>query len=170
MNGARTKTTRGVAIALILLFCLPFVAAHADNPDFDCDCRGRCECYIQFGDSGNAVKGIVLLLREYGYVGEKQPYEFDAALESAVLDFQYDCGLLETGVMDNDTLTMLIWGVTAEERAWNNPDAQTRVWVPTDGGKKCHRKPTCSGMYNPRKVTRENAIELDMQPCGRCKP
>lgn len=44
------------------------------------------------------------------------------------------------------------------------------VWIPTKGGKKYHRNATCSRMEDPMHVTREQAISLGFEPCGRCHP
>lgn len=42
------------------------------------------------------------------------------------------------------------------------------VWVPTNGGKKYHSKPTCSGMIDPIQVTLEHAEENGYTACNRC--
>ena len=42
------------------------------------------------------------------------------------------------------------------------------VWVPTHGGKKYHRKSSCSNMKNPMQVTKETAEANGFGPCGRC--
>lgn len=42
------------------------------------------------------------------------------------------------------------------------------VWVPTNGGKKYHSKPTCSSMEDPMQVTVETAETNGYTPCGRC--
>lgn len=42
------------------------------------------------------------------------------------------------------------------------------VWVPTNGGKKYHSKPTCSGMIDPIQVTIEHAEENGYTACKKC--
>jgi len=66
--------------------------------------------------------------------------------------------------MDHDILTMLIWGKRMPE------ENCAEVWVPTDGGKKRHKAPTCSGMYDPRKMSARNAQALGLDACKRCSP
>lgn len=42
------------------------------------------------------------------------------------------------------------------------------VWIPTHGGKKYHRRSTCSGMEDPEQTTKEDAIRRGFEPCQRC--
>ena len=42
------------------------------------------------------------------------------------------------------------------------------VWIPTHGGTKYHRRSTCSGMEDPEKTTKEDAIRRGFDPCQRC--
>lgn len=42
------------------------------------------------------------------------------------------------------------------------------VWVPTHGGTKYHRRSTCSGMEDPEKTTKEDAISRGFEACQRC--
>lgn len=42
------------------------------------------------------------------------------------------------------------------------------VWIPTHGGTKYHRRSTCSGMEDPEKTTKEDAIRRGFEPCQRC--
>ena len=42
------------------------------------------------------------------------------------------------------------------------------VWVPTHGGKKYHKKSTCSGMKDPEKVPLSEAKEEGFTACKRC--
>ena len=42
------------------------------------------------------------------------------------------------------------------------------VWVPVNGGKKYHKKSSCSNMKDPMQVTKETAIENGYGPCGKC--
>ena len=47
---------------------------------------------------------------------------------------------------------------------WEN--TENLVWIPTNGGKKYHRNPGCSGMKNPEQVPESSAVA---QGYGRCK-
>ncbi|MBP3300392.1 MAG: hypothetical protein J6M34_02660 [Clostridia bacterium] len=42
------------------------------------------------------------------------------------------------------------------------------VWIPTRTGRKYHKKPTCSGMENPEKVSKETARQRGFTPCQNC--
>lgn len=42
------------------------------------------------------------------------------------------------------------------------------VWIPTKGGTKYHTRSNCSGMEDPRYVTKEEAEALDFTPCKKC--
>ena len=43
-----------------------------------------------------------------------------------------------------------------------------KVWIPTDGGTKYHSKGSCSGMYNPKQVTRDEAEAAGFGRCSKC--
>lgn len=50
------------------------------------------------------------------------------------------------------------------------PAADTQmVWIPRSGS-KYHKKATCSNMKNPQEVTKEDAIAMGYESCGKCKP
>lgn len=42
------------------------------------------------------------------------------------------------------------------------------VWIPTNGGTKYHSKSSCSGMKNPRQVTRDEAVAQGFTACKKC--
>ncbi len=42
------------------------------------------------------------------------------------------------------------------------------VWIPTDGGKKYHKTPDCSGMTNPIQVSVHTAQEYGFTACKKC--
>lgn len=42
------------------------------------------------------------------------------------------------------------------------------VWVPTNGGKKYHKKSSCSNMDNPVQMEKEEAIANGFDACKRC--
>ena len=49
-------------------------------------------------------------------------------------------------------------------------DFDDLVWQSVHGGSKYHAKPGCSGMDVARLVTREAAMNMGYEPCGRCHP
>ena len=143
-----------------------------------CDCgMDDCICFIQLGDSGGFVKGIVDLLIEQNYLDANVPKnQFSGNVRSAVEQFQNDHNLPATGMMDDDTLTLLIWGMLPEELDAVMPVKKSEpetypdtVYVPTDGGKKRHSNPECSDMYDPRKVSIRNAAKLKYDACKKCE-
>ena len=170
-SGVRKMKRRSV-IALILIFCMFFAAGETQSP-LACDCgQEECVCFIQEGDRGLAVRGVILRLKEEGLLPKSHVVEdYDREVTLAVCAFQSDYGLPPTGTLDDVTLTLLLWGMTPDEMSLvypqTNPDP---VWVPTDGGKCRHRIPTCCGMYDPRKVSVRNAEALGLDPCGVCRP
>ena len=119
------------------------------------------------GDDGPAVKKIVMLLYEKNYLNSSKGSDYDRKVYEAVLAFQREHGLEENGMMDDETLSLLIWGTASEAMSH---EEVTEVWIPTDGGKKRHRTQTCSNMYDPRKLSSRNAEALGMEACKRCKP
>ena len=166
---------------LISLFILVSGPAQAQTkslsyiPD-DCG-NADCTCFIQLGDAGDFVKGIVKLLKEQGYLNKKsKASQFTKEVEAAVMSFQRENGLPQTGTMDDNTLTLLIWGMPPQELDKALPidrnDPSTfpdTVYVPTDGGKKRHSNPECSGMYDPRKVSIRNAEAIGYDACKKCE-
>ena len=163
-------------LALIIVF---FNTAFAVSSSFISDDCGEddCICFIQLGDSGGFVKGIINLLKEQDYLTSvTKGNRFTTDVRDAVMRFQSNHGLPQTGMMDDDTLTLLIWGLAAEELDIQMPVVPGScttypdlVYVPTDGGKKRHSIPTCSEMYNPRKVSIRNAEAIGYTPCKKCE-
>ena len=169
----RIITLLSYAIIFHILFCSAFAES---NSYISCDCNiFPCTCFIQYGDEGGFVTVIIQHLQQQGYVDKSIPTNiFSEEVEQAVIWFQSENGLDCTGVMDDDTLTLLFWGMMPEELDIQQPlrigDASTypdTVYIPTDGGKKRHAKPTCSGMYDPRKVSIRNATVAEFDPCGK---
>ena len=155
---------------IVLLLCLMLSVAQAS---FDCICgQEQCVCFIQTGDEGPAVKAVVRMLMQQGYLPPKMPVSlYSEQVTQAVIAFQKAHKRPETGMLDDETLTLLIWSVTCEELDAQNPlMLGTPVWIPTDGGRRHHSDPTCCDMYDPRLVSHRNALAMDMQRCGRCKP
>ena len=78
--------------------------------------------------------------------------------------------------MDDDTLTLLIWGILPNEldkvmpvQRYDPSTYPDMVYVPTDGGKKRHQGPECCDMYDPRKVSIRNAAALRYDACKICE-
>lgn len=153
----------------ILMLSIPLYA----KADIPCQCgREHCECFIQYGDRGPAVEFIELALVEQGFLVENTADGyFDQQTYSAVCRFQAFHSIPCTGMMDDETLTLLLWSMLPEELDEARPDLSPLImWVPTDGGIRHHDNPKCCSMTDPRLVTQRNALAMEMLPCGRCKP
>ena len=154
-------------VFLLMLLC---VHAQAENL---CICeQDECLCFIQFGDAGPAVECIQNELVAQGFLAAQADASiYDKNTVRAVMRFQETHLLPPTGMMDDATLTLLLWGMTPEELDMAMPDSiSLYVWIPTDSGIRHHKRSTCSNMFDPRLVSQRNALKMDMQPCGRCKP
>ena len=129
-------------------------------------------CFIQLGDVGPAVEFIQNALVLQGYLEPNDDASaFDEKTRQAVLDFQTEHDLSPTGIMDDETLTLLLWGMRPEELDKAEPTSSTLpMWIPTDGGIRHHDTKTCSQMHDPRLVSQRNALAMNMLHCGRCKP
>lgn len=152
---------------LLILLC---IQAHAESP---CICeQDQCLCFIQFGDGGPAVEYIQNELVAQGFLAESADASiYDKKTVQAVIRFQEIHLLPQTGMMDDITLTLLLWGMTPEELDLAAPDSIGQyVWIPTDSGIRHHKRSTCSNMFDPRLISHRNALKMDMQPCGRCHP
>lgn len=153
----------GLLAALLLMPC-----ALAED---DCTChQDACICFVQYGDEGMAVEAIQNALIAAGYLPAREDAAcFDHATQQAVMAFQTAHDLSPTGMMDDTTLTLLLWGMTPQELDAAQPESNGRfVWIPTDGGRRRHVKESCSQMQDPRRVSVRNAQQLGMEPCGRC--
>lgn len=152
-------------LCLLCSFCCECLA------EIPCTCGlDQCICFIQLGDGGVAMEYIQHELIAQGYLLPSQDSAlFDEHTLQAVLHFQEANGLPHTGLMDDATLTLLLWGMLPDALDIADPLSNGRaVWIPTDGGIRRHVKPTCSKMSDPRRVSVRNAAVLNMQPCGRC--
>lgn len=155
-------------LLILLCLCLCSSTGYAEIP---CECQlAVCTCFIQLGDGGPEMEYIQHALIDQGYLDAKNDaHLFDEHTLAAVLRFQEDHRLPATGMLDDDTLTLLLWGMLPQELDLQKPDTNGKpVWVPTDGGKRRHVKPTCSKMEDPRLVSVRNAEKMNMLPCGRC--
>ena len=166
-------------LSVLSIFCFLSCGVLAESSShIPCTCgRTPCACFIQLGDKGGFVTAIVQCLQARGYADRNTPTgEFTEEIEQAVLQFQQDSGLPRTGILDDDTLTLLLWDMTPEQldaalpvRRSDPATYRETVWIPTDGGEKRHSNPACSGMLNPRKVSLRNAARAGFQPCGKCE-
>lgn len=157
-------------LLIVLCACLIGCTALAEIP---CVCGlTDCQCFIQLDDEGMAVEAIQNALVAQGCLAPNDDASaFDDKTRQAVIAFQAAHELPTTGMMDDDTLTLLLWGMLPEELDAARPDTSSLpMWVPTDGGIRHHDKPTCSKMYDPRLVSQRNALAMNMLHCGRCKP
>lgn len=81
---------------------------------------------LKKGDSGKEVKTAQEALKKLGYYNGKADGNFSKALEAAVLIFQKDFGLKETGKLDGETYALLAEEMGAElpaDPAAAKPDA-----------------------------------------------
>ncbi len=161
-------------IILILTSVLFFQSAEAISKSYiQCDCLSdNCSCFIQKGDEGGAVERIIDKLIEGKYLPRDTPHDiFSEDIEAAVINFQNDNGLEKTGMLDDDTLTLLLWGVLPEKLDILHPETLSQcntVYIPVHGGKKRHLSEKCSKMENPKKVSDRNAEKLGFDPCKKC--
>ena len=161
-------------LPVLLCFCLCCSICLAEIP---CVCHHEpCTCFIQLGDGGHAMEYIQHALIDKGYLSQKNDaYLFDKATLNAVLRFQEAHHPPTTGMLDDDTLTLLLWGMLPEELDKEEPYRSDEpltngrpIWIPTDGGIRRHFNPECSKMEDPRHVSVRNAAKMDMLPCGKC--
>ena len=153
----------------ICLICSAFSASELYT-ERGCDCQAEpCSCFMQLGDEGVPVKAVISVLKEKGYLKSGIEATYTAAVAEAVMALQREMGLPETGMLDDETLTYLLWGMSSEALDTARPDLSLEVvYVPTDGGKKFHDNIKCSKMIDPRKVSRRNAEKLGIDDCGIC--
>lgn len=169
MLQSRRPAFRLVCVLLVFLLLLPAGASASKYIEDNCG-QSPCTCFLQEGDEGLAVQGAIKLLRKQKYL-KGSPAQYTSEVTKAVEALQSYYGLKKTGMLDDDTLSCLIWGMTANELSNAQPrSSASEVWVPTNGGKKRHRIPVCSGMDSPRKMSVRNAEALGLQPCKKCNP
>lgn len=173
VNAPRSRPLLCALLALLLCALLGCPALARESVPPGCACGlTPCVCFLQAGDEGGAAEAVIIALKQQGYLALKHlkgVLSKDAA--SAVAAFQTERGLPATGLLDDDTLTRLLWGMTPEELNIARPDtAPDMVYIPTGGGTRRHAKPACSGMDSPRRVSVRNAELMGFLPCKRCKP
>ena len=153
----------------MILFILP-ITIFAEIP---CICgQEDCLCFIQMGDEGHPVEAIQNQLVSQGYLAQNDDASiFDENTKMAVIAFQLENNLEATGMMDDDTLTLLLWGLLPDELDQVDPLSIGKpVWIPTDGGIRHHKRATCCAMLDPRLISQRNALKMEMTRCGRCRP
>lgn len=156
---------------LLTIFCLTCLLCCSCLGEMPCICgQDPCTCFIQLGDAGPAIDCIQHALIAQGFLQPTQDSSFfDEQTLQAVLHFQEAHSLPQTGMLDDETLTLLLWEMLPDELDKADPLSNGQpVWIPTDGGIRRHVKRTCSGMFDPRRVSVRNAEMMNMQPCGRC--
>lgn len=160
---------RILSILLLLVLLAPVGADAAEYPACDCS-YFQCDCFIQLGDEGPVVHKIIMLMIEKGYCPPEQEVSiFDEGARQGVMRLQETFGLEKTGMLDDDTLTALIWDCLPDELDQTDPESRFDYnWIPTDGGKKRHTQEKCSKMEDPRKISVRNAKALGVEPCRRC--
>ncbi len=161
---------KAIVVLLFIIVCLS--ASKYASALIPCQCNNppeQCTCFIQLGDKGLAVKNIISVLRDKGYLGKlENNSEFTPEVKQAVIKFQSDNNLECTGWMDDDTLNVLLNNVLPDEKYIYPAEFWEAIcFVPTDGGRKHHANPFCSDMYNPRMISRVNAMSLGIEPCGK---
>lgn len=155
----------------LLLLLLLFLASSIYYAEIPCECgHSHCTCFIQLGDGGPEMEYIQHALIQQGFLAkDHDAAAFDGHTLQAVLRFQEANGLPATGTLDDDTLTLLLWGMLPEELDKSTPGTNGNpIWIPTDGGIRRHINPGCCDMLDPRLVSVRNAERMNMQPCGRC--
>lgn len=166
----RTKDKKPF-LTILLIFVLIFSTSVHAFALIPCQCNNppdQCNCFIQLGDKGPAVREIVALLEEKGYLSKPhKKSEFTLEVKEAVIRFQNDNHLECTGWMDDETLDALLLNILPdpsvkyEEERWGDV-----VFIPTDGGERYHLDPKCCEMHHPRLITRVNAERLGISHCG----
>jgi len=131
----------------MLISCCAFAEIEAD------------EWYIRYGDYGEPIGDLQYLLGVY----EKyyDDYYFGEITYNALLDYQYEMRLEETGYFDDATLESLL-GVRARTK-----DDRYLVWVPMFGGTRYHVQYNCGGMLEARQMELICAEALGYYPCMR---
>ena len=168
------STLRKIAVfALILIVLCAVTNIECAKAYIPCLCsnpKDQCTCFIQLGDKGLAVELIIARLQEQGYLDEvDKKDEFTPKVRQAVCRLQTANGLECTGWIDDDSLNLLLNTKLLNSTVQYTAENWEQIcYVPTDGGKKYHSNPKCSGMYNPRMLSRVNAEALGMSMCKKC--
>ncbi|MCQ2458474.1 MAG: hypothetical protein MJ142_07065, partial [Clostridia bacterium] len=70
-----TRLKRVPVWIVAMVVSVALVSAYAESLSYiRCDCLiGKCQCFIQLGDEGGAVKKIITILIEKNYLPKKTP-------------------------------------------------------------------------------------------------
>lgn len=155
-------------LCILIVFSVIIGQASADIPCLCGNPPDQCTCFIQMGDKGPAVKGIIVILKREGYLDHKHKKDgFSEEVRQAVIQFQAKNHLECTGYMDDETLDVLLYDELPDsERKFEAERWLDVVYIPTDGGIRYHTNPTCCEMHHPRMISRVNAEKLGIQHCG----
>ena len=155
-----------LCVTLILLF-MPCMA----QAGMECQCdEEECICFLQLGDQGIAVTRVSQRMIDRGYLPGDARDMFDQDMFDAVCAVQREHDLPVTGLLDDDTLSVIIWGADSAVLDLTMPQSDGGcVYVPTNGGKKYHSRADCSGMHHPRRISLRNAKALNIGACKRCR-
>ena len=138
-------------LAILLLFMLAPSAGSASDKIF-CDCEETaCICFIQKGDEGPYVSAVIKLLKSKGYCEAWQKVSIlDEGAVQGIIALQKKHDLPQTGMLDDETLTLLIFDMLPDALDAADPlSCGDYNWIPTDGGKKRHIDSLCCNMYAP---------------------
>lgn len=149
-------------LAVLMIICISAYSEALPSHDggfLSCACRlEECVCFAQMGDTGYLIEAVRELLNQSGYTLPKRPKAtFDDEMLYAVLNYQKDMGIYESGMLDDETLTML-FGTEKYAASYYFPC----FYVPVNGGEKLHADAACSGMLHPRMISAENAAYLSV--------
>ena len=167
-----------VSVAVALLLVLACGSAFAEGLSYiPCECGDQpCTCFLQLLDQGPIIGKVVSLLWQQRYIAAKTTAQFTSEVQAATIRFQAAHDLPATGIWDDATLTLIVWGMTPQELDETMPPVAgmpetypDMCYVPSDGGIKRHNKPECSDMYDPRKVSIRNAAALGFEACALCE-
>lgn len=145
------------ALALILAILLALSAC----------CAAAEDEVLARGASGEAVEELQARLMELGYLSGKLDGQFGTLTEEALLAFQAEAGLEETGVADAETLEALMAPDAPEAPEELRAGSSEMVWIPRTGH-RYHSNKDCSGMKQPSYVTIEEAVRQGFTPCQKC--
>ena len=118
--------------------------------------------YIQVGDYGYPIQQLFSAI---GYSEAKYTESaeaiFDESASEYLRTYQRNEGLEASGSFDFDTISHILHGS-------NYLPGEEIVWIPMHGGKKYHKNPECSSMYEPNQVPVACADSLGFSFCKRC--
>ena len=158
------------SIALLLALLLALSAWGIAESSEDAEWRP-----IARGAKGELVEAFQERLIELGYLNGSADGDFGPRTEAAVIAFQAAAGLVQTGILDADTVEALLSEeaptpaptLAPTPKPQQNAGSGAMVWIPNTG-KRYHTNKKCSGMKNPSYVTIEEAIRRGFTPCKKC--